>query len=146
MSHDGEIKRKEQIIVKPKFNKISDFCTELTGYTEEYLKKEGVPYADACRKLMKMGSKNKTVIAWGEDWNQFSMESEWKKAEYPLSNSTLNLSLFHSILLKTKEKIALEDALEYWNIESEGKLHTGVDDAFNTALILKKIIDKFPTI
>lgn len=145
MSHDGEIKRKEQIIVRPENNKISDFCTELTGYTHEYLKKNGIPLKDACRKLLKMGSKNKTFIAWGEDWNQFLMECEWKEIEYALSDSTINLSLIHSILLKTKEKVALEDALDFWEIKPEGTLHTGVDDAYNTALILKKMIEKFPS-
>lgn len=145
MTHDGEIKKKEQILVRPKHNSISEFCTELTGYTENVLKKEGVPYEEACRKIMKLGTQNKTIVAWGEDWNQFLMESEWKNCDYPLSNSFVNLSLIHSILLKTKEKVSLENALEFWGIEAEGTLHTGVDDAYNTALILKKMIDKFPT-
>lgn len=144
MTFDGEIKSKEQIIVNPKNNEVSEFCTELTGYTKEYLKKHGVPFQDACRKLLKMGSKNKAVIAWGEDWKQFELECELKNIENPLSEHRVNLSLVHSMLMKTKEKVSLEDAIEYWGIERSGELHRGVDDAYHTALIFKKLIDKFP--
>ncbi len=145
MSVDGEVKKKEQIFVRPKHNKISKYCTDLTGHTPEFIKKNGIPYEEACRKLLKMGSKNKTIVAWGEDWKQFMMESEWKECDYPLSDNTLNLSLINSLFAKTTKKMSLEDAIEYWDIEPEGKMHCGLDDAHNTAKIFQRMSHLFPT-
>lgn len=140
---EGNVKSREQILVKPKNNSISDFCTELTGHTFENLKRNGIPLESAFNKIKKLGSKNKKIIAWGEDWKQFEMEAEWKGLENPLSGRYLNLSMLHSILNKTVEKTALEDAIEYYNIEKVGNLHSGVDDAHNTALIFKAILERF---
>lgn len=144
MNFRGDILGKEQILVKPKYNEITEYCTELTGHTEDNLKAEGVYFEVACKKIIKMGFKNKIFVSWGQDWKQFELECKWKNIAFPLSEHLLDLSLFHSILLKTKEKVSLEEAIKFWNINQKGRLHSGADDAYNTALILKKIIEKFP--
>lgn len=144
MSPEGDVKRKEQIFVKPKFNNVTKYCTELTGYNKEFLMKNGISLNEACNKMKKMGSKNKTIVAWGTDWEQFTMECEWKAIESPLSKSNLNLSAINSMFLKTTEKVSLELALEYWGIEPSGRLHSGLDDAYNTTMILKKMMEIFP--
>lgn len=139
---NGNILMKEKIIVKPKFNKISDYCSNLLGITKESVKK-GIPLTEALNKLKKLGIKNKTIIAWGEDWLQFENECKWKDIENPLSKSHLNLSLMHSMIHKTSSKTSLEDAMEYYSIQKVGKMHSGVDDAYNTALIFKEMINRF---
>lgn len=140
---DGNVKSRDQILVRPKHNTISDFCTELTGHTAENLKKNGIPLNDAFNKIKKMGSKNKKIIAWGEDWIQFELESEDKGLENPLSGRYLNLSMLHSILNRSQAKTALEDAIEYYGVEKVGQLHSGVDDAHNTALVFQAMLNKF---
>lgn len=140
---DGNVKSREQILVKPTHNTISDFCTELTGHTFENLKRNGIPLESAFNKIKKLGSRNKKIIAWGEDWKQFEMEADWKGLENPLSGRYLNLSMLHSVLHRTVHKTALEDAIEYYGVEKVGKLHSGVDDAHNTALVFKAMLDKF---
>lgn len=144
LDFSGNILGSEQILVRPKYNTISEYCTNLTGHKEETLKSKGVYFEQACKQLVKKGFKNKIFVSWGHDWKQFELECEWKKVNNPLSDYLLDLSTFHSILLKTKEKISLEDAMEFWNIKQEGQLHSGVDDSYNTALIFKKLIEKFP--
>lgn len=142
VSYQGEILGKEQYYIKPKHNKISDYCTKLTGITPQLIKEKGIPLAEAFNKMKKLGSRNKVLVAWGEDWLQFEMESEWKNLELPISQSRLNLSLVNSIFSKTSDKIALEDAFIQWGVVPEGKMHSGVDDALNTAKVLQKMIEK----
>ena len=143
MSITGEVIGKEQFYVKPKYNKISDYCTSLTGITPALLKEKGIPLSDAFNKMKKLGSRNKTIVAWGEDWKQFEMESEWKNLELPISSSRLNLSLVNSIFSKNRNKMALEDAFIKWDVKPEGRMHSGLDDALNTAKVLQQMIKKF---
>lgn len=146
MSYDGKITKKEQIYVKPVHSEINDYCTNLTGITKDIIKEKGISYFDATRKMIKMGLKNKTILAWGEDNKQFIKESDLKDVICPISDSFINLSLMHSMLLKTNKKYSLKDALNVWNIEPYGSLHSAVDDAYNTALVMQKMIQKFDNV
>lgn len=140
---NGNVLSRHQFLVRPKNNRISDYCTELTGLTFEKLKKEGMPLEEAFNKLKKIGSKNKKIIAWGEDWIQFENESAEKGLENPLSGRHLNLSMMHSVFHRSCSKTALEDAIEYYGVEQVGTLHSGVDDAHNTALVFQAMLNKF---
>ena len=48
----GEITDNRGIIVKPERSTVSDFCTELTTIDSSLIEKEGIPFADALKKLL----------------------------------------------------------------------------------------------
>lgn len=138
----GEITHKEQLFIKPQFNKISEYCTNLTGYDFPFLKSNGRTFKQACNRLKNLGTRNKIIIAWGDDWKQFEMECKWKNVDFPLSGQYMDLSMMHSMLNQTSKKYSLKEAMEFYDVKAEGKAHTGLDDAFNTTQIFQKMLTK----
>eukprot|EP01080_Neovahlkampfia_damariscottae_P002837 gene2837-4244_t len=135
---------KFQFYVAPKYNpKLTKFCTQLTGITTETVK-QGVSFEKALQQhenwltsMMneKPTQENLLMITCG-DWDL--------KTILPLQCQTSNIQVPKyfkkwtnlKILLSkyTKNRInGMTDMLEYYNLELEGRHHSGIDDCDNIA-------------
>ncbi|MBN8662064.1 MAG: exonuclease domain-containing protein [Candidatus Obscuribacterales bacterium] len=121
--------------VIPTMSSISPFCTELTGWTEAALKRQGMPFEEAIRRLTeRYGSQNRLLItdSAGDrkfvDWqcSMFGMAS-------PFGDSELNVSVLYSIQAQDFRNRKLEDKLRRFGLEFEGTPHRASDDSLNIA-------------
>lgn len=136
-----EITKVEQILIRPEGN-VSEYCTNLTGLTWDKLRKEGLPFLGACNRMIKnFGTISRGWAAFGEGDNAaFKQNCVLKKAPYPLRNNCLDISSLIMLSNGLSERISLQDALTLYGIEFEGTPHKGVDDAYNTAKLLSKLL------
>jgi inhibitor of KinA sporulation pathway (predicted exonuclease) len=139
VSWENEIKREASFFCKPKNSKLTERITQLTGITEADLKKAR-PIEEVIRTVSKQFSfKNNTVIGWGEDAKILIEELKAKGIEFEIP-TYVNLAATYKVLMGSKSKISLEEALKnlgYGEVEIK---HNAVEDAkdlFKTFLALQ---------
>ena len=140
--HNGNVEKKESIFIKPQNAEISDFCTELTGITQEQLDDVGITIEEAMRRLWKRYESNKRMwMSWGEnDRNYIRKECVDYGIQNPMHIGYLDVrDLFIS---KYNYEPSLGIALQEVGLEFEGLEHSGVSDAYNTAKLYKNLIGK----
>jgi len=136
-----EITDKISYMVRPKYSEVTEFCTSLTGLTWNDVK-IGMPFANACNKLFKnFGTSNRVWASWGDgDREQFLCECKEKNARYPFSQTHINASALFSLMTGQKQRISVSNALKKIGLEFVGQVHSGADDAYNTARILRHLM------
>jgi len=129
-------------IVKPVYSEINDFCIRLTTLTPEFVKKYGLNFGAACNRFRKyFGPKNRIWGSWGDyDQRMFARECSNKMVNYPFGATHWNIKSFYGIKNKLKKEVGLGSAVKLENLDFEGTVHRGVDDAINTAKVLGRIL------
>jgi len=138
----GETSQNEGILVTPERSTVSEFCTELTTITPGLIKKEGIPFKEACKILRKdYGSQSRVWASYGAyDQKQFRKQCSEMEIGYPFGPSHINVKSLFALKNKLTHEVGMAGALEYLNIELEGIHHRGVDDAKNIAKILRVLL------
>lgn len=139
----GEIEQRASYLVRPASSTVSQFCTDLTGYTWNDLK-GAQPFDSACKKLIRnFGSKNRVWASWG-DYDRLHMERECRYYEtpYPFGARHINAKTLFGLVHKLPRELGLKRALQYTGFDFMGTPHKGVDDAYNTARLLHAIMFK----
>lgn len=134
--------QKEGIIVKPQYSRVSEFCTKLTTLTQKDVD-AGIPLVDACRILQsKYNVREKVWASYGEfDRKHFKLECEAKGLEYPFGWNHINVKNMFALKYRLQKELGMERALAHLKIPLEGTHHRGVDDAWNIALLMARILD-----
>ncbi len=132
---------KHSIIVRPTRSRISKFCTELTTLTQEDVDK-GISFSDACDILKNRFTSGRRI--WGSygdyDRKMFIRQCKEMGIPYPLNDTHLNIKTLFAVSNGLKREIGMSGALKILEIPLEGIHHRGVDDAWNIAVILGKIL------
>jgi len=139
-----KIDKLNSIIVRPIYSRISKFCTELTGLTQEVVD-EGYIYKDACQKLREDYKTRRRIWgSWGNaDRTAFTMMCGLFQVKYPFSASHINIkTLFALMNPQFKKEHSMKKALNAANIPLEGQHHSGKWDAFNTAKLLITLLKR----
>ncbi|HUY00892.1 MAG TPA: 3'-5' exonuclease [Candidatus Deferrimicrobium sp.] len=139
----GKRHPKRCIFVKPEKSTISDYCTKLTTLTQDQIN-TGISLKDACSILEKeFLTKERTWASWGDyDREKFKRECESKNIKYPFGPRHINIKNLFAIEIKLAKEVDLEVAMNMLKLPFEGVIHRAVDDAFNMALVLSKVISK----
>lgn len=134
-----EIIENDSIIVKPQFSEISDFCTELTTITQDFIDKNGVSFEEACNILRtKYKSEKRLWFSWGKyDYNQIAKDCVLKHVNFPMGRDHYNLKPLFSFKHNITKDLGVGSALKHLGLEFDGTQHRGNDDAKNIARILK---------
>jgi inhibitor of KinA sporulation pathway (predicted exonuclease) len=132
-----KITNSDSIIVKPTHSEISEYCTNLTTLTPEFVEKNGISFKDACNILTnKYKSKQKPWFSYGAyDRHQFAKQCALEHIPNPVADAHLNVKNIFGVMLGVKE-MGMARALDYLNIPLSGTHHRGIDDAINIAKIL----------
>lgn len=132
------------IPVVPVFSTVSPYCTALTGWTEARLKRQGVPFAEAVRRISdKYGGKNRLIVTDTDDeLDIVRMECELLSLKFPFGQSTLNVSTLFSLLTGEKDNLGLDVMLELLGLKFTGKRHRGGDDSLNIARLLIELLNR----
>jgi len=133
---------KDSYIIKPRFSKISDFCTELTGITQEMVD-EGQTFESVCSQIkVNYGSESRIWASYGEyDKQQFKKICSMFNARYPFSDMHWNIKSMASLFYGFPE-MGMDKLLNKLGIKMDGRHHRGIDDAYNIAKILIDILEK----
>lgn len=138
---DMRILSVRSIPVIPTMSSISPFCTELTGWTEAKLKKQGVPFDEAVRLLVeKHGSKNRLLVSDSAGDRKFF---DWQAAMFgkssPFGEDELNVSVLYSLYTGQFENVSLEAKLEKLGLLFEGTPHRADWDSKNIARLMVEL-------
>ncbi len=138
----GEIARKSSTLVRPALLDISARCRGITGLTADRLKSEGVPLAEALNRLRKAYPFRRSGwAAWGEgDRRRMSSECAAKGIPYPFTEAHLNVAQLHALFMRNTSRVSLAKALKQWGLVFDGRPHSGADDAWNTARVLREML------
>jgi inhibitor of KinA sporulation pathway (predicted exonuclease) len=139
----GKRHPKRSILVKPEKSTISDYCTNLTTLTQDQIN-TGISLHEACIILEKeFLTKERAWASWGDyDREKFKQECESKHIKYPFGPRHINIKNLFAIEMKLAKEVDLTVAMNILKLPFEGIVHRAVDDAFNMALILSKLISK----
>ena len=137
----GRRVEKESILVYPEKSTVSEFCTELTSL-EQWQVDRGVTFRKACKILQKkFRSKQRVWASYGNfDIRQFRHQCDTRNVPYPFSTAHLNVKTLFALKYKLDKEIGMLRALSHLKVEIEGTHHRGIDDAWNTAFILSKLL------
>lgn len=129
------------LLVKPQRSNLSPYCTELTTLTQEQLD-GGMPFQQACQILIEeYDSRHRTWASYG-DYDRFQMQSQCASwgIDYPFGYSHINVKNLLALHLKLKREVGLAYALDLLDMPLEGTLHRGIDDAWNIAAVLARVL------
>lgn len=136
------ISKKQSIYVIPERSKISGFCTDLTGITPQLIKEKGIQFEEACEKIR--DEYNSPSLAWAGfgsfDKEQVAEQCDYLGIENPFSGNYINIMHQFRAYNGLYKMMGLKRALKALNMDFEGNHHSGADDAYNAARILREII------
>jgi inhibitor of KinA sporulation pathway (predicted exonuclease) len=128
-----------QIYVKPLVRPIlTTFCTELTGIKQTTVDQSNI-LADALPIVDKWMNENNVEVwgSWGNDRKQFIIECRLKSLVNPMEKiHHFDIKRIFSELFGWR--VGMTRAMQLRGVVSEGRLHSGVDDARNVARLVKK--------
>ena len=134
------------MFVSPIYGKIDNFITKLTEiYQRDVVK--APPLINVLEQLMQwIGDDIPTFFSWSDtDYYQIRDEIRAKELNFENMEQILekgNWVDYQQIVSRRFEfdhQMKLSDALALTEIDVEGRFHDGLDDAFNTAMIIAKL-------
>jgi inhibitor of KinA sporulation pathway (predicted exonuclease) len=137
------------ILVQPQRSKISPFCTRLTSITPE-MAAQGLLFEAACDLLRReYDSRHVAWASWGrDDRHLFEQQCASFQVDYPFSARHYDLRRAFALAQRTDRsvkahQVGLMKALALMDLSYEGTVHRGVDDAFNTARLLRAMFQQY---
>jgi inhibitor of KinA sporulation pathway (predicted exonuclease) len=137
----GERSDKRGILIKPRHSTLSDYCVQLTTITPPML--ENAPsFRQACWLLRdKYQSHERTWASYG-DYDRLMMTQQCQDMDvpYPFGRSHINVKNLFALKHGLAREVNLKQATALLNLPFEGTLHRGVDDAWNIAAVLERVL------
>ena len=139
----GERFGKRSIIVRPERSVVSPFCTQLTTLTQQQVD-AGISFPEACAILEKdYKTRARVWASYGDyDRQMFERQCAARDVPYPYSSSHMNIKTLFTLLMGMRHDVGMVAAMGKLNLTLEGTHHRGDDDAWNTADILMKLIER----
>lgn len=128
-----EIMDRSQYYVLPEKDEISNFCTDLTGITQNRLNKQGRPLQEVLESMKAKYGRHSIYAAWGRDNMVLQKECMAKGLEMPFYEYLNLKTLFFMSRRLKKGKMGMRKCMEIAGLEFEGNQHSGVVDAENLA-------------
>ena len=130
---------RHRILVRPARSTVSEFCTELTGLTQDEVD-GGVSFAEACRLLAaEHHAGSRPWASWGDyDRNQFTRQCEATGVAYPFGARHTNAK---AVFAGDGRQVGMAQALEIVGLPLEGRHHRGDDDSWNIAALVLHMVE-----
>lgn len=150
LDEESHIIERFDAYVKPEYGAITSFITELT-HIEEKDVINARAFSDVMDSFLAwIGNEEVTVYSWSNsDWIQFQKEcmlKEYKSMQMDqLYDNWVDFQMLFGRILGIDQQISLTNAISGAGIEFEGRAHSAIADAENTALLfaLTKDTDRF---
>jgi inhibitor of KinA sporulation pathway (predicted exonuclease) len=129
-----------RIMVRPIATTVSNFCTRLTGITQQDVD-QGMSLEAAFILLREAGSKKMPWGSWGNyDLWKIDEEAGRKGLKYPFLARHINIKLLHGIMRGHRKEMGLGAAVSDMGLKFEGDPHCGFDDAVNIARVTAELL------
>jgi len=131
--------------VKPEYGKLDNFISSLTGITWEDISKAPDFNTVANNFVNWVPLDDVDIVSWSDsDLNQLKNEMNAKEYENQrlseLMNHWVDAQVIFSQKINNMRNYSLEEAIIACDIDCRGRAHNGLDDAYNTALLYKKLM------
>jgi inhibitor of KinA sporulation pathway (predicted exonuclease) len=139
--NSGERSERRGIMIKPQHSTLSDYCMKLTTIHPEML--ENAPsLREACRLLQeKYYSDRRTWASYGDyDRIMLTQQCQEMGVPYPFGRSHINVKNLLALQFGLKHEVDLKRAAALVDLPFEGTIHRGVDDAWNIAAVLSRVL------
>lgn len=139
-----EVVKKKSYLIKPvNYPKLTKYCTDLTGITDEMLDEKGTSLEYAITRMTNEFSTLKYEWAsWGDwDRSQLIRQCSELNIRYPFHKTHSNLKYWLAKMVGSKQQRNVEGMLSFFHMNFEGNEHRGMDDAYNVALMYIKLMD-----
>lgn len=133
--------------VHPAFNQITKKVTEITGITDEKLA-DAVEFAQAMEQFVQwIGTDPVRIYAWSEsDKKQLLAECQYKKlygGQLPENmRRWMDFQKVYTRIMGLSRSLSLSSAITIIDNDFEGHQHSALDDAANSAELLRLVKDK----
>ena len=131
------------LLVKPEHSGLSPYCQKLTTITPEML--ENAPnLPEACAILREeYHSESRTWASYGDyDRLMLAAQCDARAISYPFGRSHINVKNLFALQMGLEREVGLQKATSMLGLPFEGTIHRGMDDAWNIAAILDRILLK----
>ena len=134
--------KSRSIPVVPVMSSVTPFCTELTGWTEARLRRQGVPFAEAIRRLSeKHGAASRLLVTDSNgDAELVASECRILGVPQPFGLDRLNVATWFALVTRQKRNRGLEHMLATLGLQFEGTPHRASDDSRNIARLFLKLL------
>ena len=134
--------------VKPKYGRVDTFIRNLTGIDNDMLT-DAPDFATALEAFRNWVPEGATIITWSTcDATQIRREAQYKGLTTPelqlFLKGWLDAQRLFAKAIASRRNYSLEEALILACVPQEGNLHNGYTDAYNTALLFRKIKTENP--
>lgn len=130
------VTRSESYLVIPTFSFISDYCSELTGITPIDIRRRGRTLSQVAGRIAKdFGSRSKQWLSWGPDRRAIDIDFARKDVPPAFSAAFVDMGLDFRNSLGSSGGIGLTRAMALFGLERTGRVHSGEQDAIDTALL-----------
>jgi inhibitor of KinA sporulation pathway (predicted exonuclease) len=137
----GERSDRRGIMVRPEHSTLSDYCIELTTIHPEMLK-NAPSLREACQLLQeKYHSDRRTWASYGDyDRIMLTQQCQEMSVPYPFGRSHINVKNLLALHFGLKHEVDLKRGTALLDLPFEGTIHRGVDDAWNIAAVLSRVL------
>lgn len=139
-----KIVHQQSMLVIPQNSKVSPFCNEITGLTDEILNGDGsFMFADVHEMILDVVQRFRTtrMASWGPNDRDFMMrDCSHYGMVYPFPDHGMNVQKAFKKSMGLKQEVNLRRAMELLGLPNNGKFHRAGDDSYNTAEILLRIL------
>jgi len=134
---------KNRVLVQPQQSTVSQFCTKLTGLTQEQVA-QGVTFEEACRTLKaEWGTDVVPWASWGNyDRNQFTRQCDRAEVNYPFTTEHTNAKRTFAASHELPREVGMATALNIAGLSLEGRHHRGDDDSWNIAALVLHLVER----
>lgn len=130
------VTRSQSYLVTPTFSSISEYCSDLTGITPTDIRRRGRPLSQVAAKISKdFGSRSKQWLSWGPDRRAIDIDFAKKNVPPAFSAAFVDMGLDFRNSLGSSGGIGLTTAMALFGLERTGRIHSGEQDAVDTALL-----------
>jgi inhibitor of KinA sporulation pathway (predicted exonuclease) len=138
-----EIVKTVSIPIIPVMSKVSPYCTALTGWTMPHLQKQGVTFAEGCRRLSaKNGTQNRLLVTDSNgDVTGLRAQCALMGVTYPFGEDHMNVSTMFTLVTGQTRNLSLEEKLKLLGMAFEGTPHRAGSDSFNIARLLLALVE-----
>lgn len=149
----GKVVKRASIPVKPRFTKVTEFCTELTGWTQAEVDK-GLDIVEAFEEFKKIFEPTPMHVWWScGNYDRVKLSSrsgpagvgllygiEAKNNPFDTMQQHLNVKTLFAIKKKLSREPGMARMIDMIGEKLEGRHHNGADDAFNIAKIVHWVL------
>ena len=134
-----------QRFIKPTAHpRLSHYCLELTGITQDQINKSkrfDKVFPDF-QEWLEAHDQPQLICTWGsKDLSMIRDECRTHDIDDSFIPKSINLKAQYASIQRLSREVGLQKALEYSSLEFEGSPHRAVDDAFNTAKLFLQYLD-----